>query len=95
VTDTQENENDLPCRTNQTHEAIVNLGKVHKANNQSNLKSGNDVEHDNQDELNDCESRLKCQKSHDRSKYRTMIIWIGITILVTTVATTGIVFGVR
>ena len=93
VTDTQENENDLPCRTNQTHEAIVNLGNVHKANNQSNPKSGNDVEHDNQDELNDCESRLKCQKSHDRSKCRTMIIWIGITILVTTVATTGIVFG--
>jgi hypothetical protein len=51
VTDTQENENDLPCRTKQTYEAIVNLGNVRKANNQSNPRSGKDVEHDNQDEL--------------------------------------------
>jgi hypothetical protein len=88
VTDTQENENDLPCRTKQTHGAIVNLGKVRRANNQSKPISGKNVENDNQDKLNDCESRLKC-----RSKCRTILIWIGITILVTTVATTGIVFG--
>ena len=88
VTDTQENENDLPCRTKQTHGAIVHLGKVRRANNQSKPISGKNVENDNQDKLNDCESRLKCHKSHGRSKCRTILIWICITILAT-----GIVFG--
>lgn len=105
VTDTQENDNDLPCRTKQTHKTIVNLENVRKTNNQSNSRSDKDVEHGiNRDKLCDCESGLKCQKymndvieiknrkPHDRSKCRTIVIWIGIIILATTVAT-GIVFG--
>lgn len=96
VADTEENDIDLPCRTKQTHETIVNLENVRKTSNQSNHRSGKNVEHAiNQEKLCACESGLKCQKSrkpHHRRKCRTIVILIGITILATTVAT-GNVFG--